>query len=601
MIYLMSKLTEIKKNISDNNLDYSHYTLAQFISNSNNDATEFCLWLCVLVSVEINRGNVCLDILSIPKLNKELSKLNYPAAKELKKKIEASPIVGKEGDQKPLILNSNMLYLNRYFYNEKKISERLLAMKESRELEIDTHTIDSLFDTSKIINYQKLAAIISCKHKLSIISGGPGTGKTWTVSKILALLIQHQKNKLTIKLAAPTGKAAARLSESIQKLRSEMDLPAEIKNQIPDNAVTLHRLLKIHRFTHRPLYNKHNPLNCDLLVLDEASMIDQQMMSAICTALPVKSKLILLGDKDQLSSVEAGSVFADLCGGLQKTEFNQQQQLWLKQQFKFELPVHQSNYALTDHVVVLQKSHRFDEFSGIGLLAKSINQGDSNKTLQQLKSLDLFSTIKWTQPAENELPTKLKQQAEKAYHPMMQAESITQAFIIFHQYQILSAVWNGSTGVDSINNQIETYLKTKNEIHSHTEFYKGKPLMMTSNVYQYDIHNGDIGIIWPDEQGQLKVWFELNSGKYRTLSLSQCPEYKTAYAMTIHKSQGSEFKHILLILPYTEVAVTTRELFYTGITRAAESVEIWSSESIIKTAITRKTQRVSGLLNRLTL
>jgi|SaaInlStandDraft_4_1057021.scaffolds.fasta_scaffold00072_34 exodeoxyribonuclease V alpha subunit len=601
MVYSMNKLLEINKAILENKLDYSHYTLARYINENIAEATEFCLWLSILVNVEINRGNVCLEISSIPHKIKELGWSGYPENNELLQQIESSPVVGKGDDKKPLIIDNNKLYLNRYYHNEKNISKSLLSMTGASSAEIDIKTINKLFAGDDTPNYQKLAAIISSKHQLNIISGGPGTGKTWTVSKILAILIQQQKTigNFKIKLAAPTGKAAARLSESIQKLRGEMDLDDSIKNQIPDEAVTLHWLLGIHRYTHRPRYHKQCPLACDLLVLDEASMIDQQMMAAVCAALPTECKLILLGDKDQLSSVEAGSVFADLCGGMTQTEFNRDQQLWIKQLLNYDLPIHQSDFTLADHVVVLQKSHRFDEFSGIGLLAKSINQGDSGQCIKQLKSTDLFSTVIWSQNDESVLPAKLKQQAGKTYIPMMQADSINEVFKLFHQYQILSAVWKGPTGVDTINNQIETYVKIKQGLEVHTEFYAGKPIMMTSNVYQYDIHNGDIGIIWPDNSGQLKIWFEISEEEYRSLSLSQCPEHKTAYAMTVHKSQGSEFNHILLILPYTETAVSTRELFYTGITRAAESVEIWGSEAIIKSTIRQKTLRVSGLMERL--
>ncbi|MCP4075003.1 MAG: exodeoxyribonuclease V subunit alpha [Gammaproteobacteria bacterium] len=596
----MSKLAEIKKLAAENKLDYCHYTLARFIDDNIQHATEFCLWLSVLVNVEINRGNVCLDVSSIPQKSQELGWINCPKISEILPRINSSPVVGEGDELSPLIFENNKLYLNRYYHNEKNISESLLSMTKTSNVDIDINTINNLFAGSEVPDYQKLAAIISCKHQLSIISGGPGTGKTWTVSKILTLLILQQKNnKLKIKLAAPTGKAAARLSESIEKLRSEMNLDDTIKKQIPGEAVTLHRLLGIHRYTHRPGYHQLNPLSCDVLVLDEASMIDQQMMAVICAALPAQCKLILLGDKDQLSSVEAGSVFADLCGGLSETEFNKDQQRWIKQQVDYDLPLHRSSYSLSDHVVVLQKSHRFDEYSGIGLLAKSINQGDVEQSINQLKATDLFSTINWSQPVENELPAKLKKQAHETYLPMLQAESISEAFKLFHQFQILSAVWSGPTGVDTINSLIESYISVKQGSESHAEFYKGKPVMMTSNVYLYDIHNGDIGIVWPDENEQLKIWFEQNNGKYRKLSLSQCPEHKTAYAMTVHKSQGSEFKHILLILPYTETAVSTRELFYTGITRAAESVEIWGSESIIKTTINQKTLRVSGLMERL--
>jgi exodeoxyribonuclease V alpha subunit len=452
--------------------------------------------------------------------------------------------------------------------------------------------------SSSDVDFQKLAAIVSTQHQLAIISGGPGTGKTWTVSRILALLLQ-QNSRLQINLAAPTGKAAARMAESIHNSLQQLDIEPDLQQKFPANAHTLHRLLHIDRHTHRPRYHPKNPLQCDVLVLDEASMIDQQMMAMICSALPARCKLILLGDKDQLASVEAGSVFADLCGGLTQTEFSAAQCDTLQQTFALTLPQHRADYALADQVVVLQKSHRFDEHSGIGKLARLINQGDAVNTIELLRAANENATLRWRQPGEQELAKLLQQQALGDSLAMMQVQSIEQAFEHFHRSQILSAVWKGPTGVDAINDIIENTLKQKTSIAASTELYRGKPLMMTSNAYQYGIHNGDIGIVWPDDSGELKVWFEQSAAEYRSLSISQCAHYKTAYAMTVHKSQGSEFSHILLLLPDNNSAVATRELFYTGITRAAQSVEIWASEASLYSTIERKTERVSGLLDRL--
>lgn len=596
----MADLTNIKSAVNEKRLDYCHFTLARFINQTVEEATEFCLWLSILVNIEINSGNVCLEISAIRKKGLELGWPELPSANELWERIRLSPVVGNTDEKKPLIVDQNKLYLNRYFHNEKRISDRLLTMATGK-LELspeDINNINKQFGESKALDFQKLAAIVSCRHPLSIISGGPGTGKTWAVSKILTVLLQQQ-NDLNIKLAAPTGKAAARLSESIKSLSSHLTLHKNLKKHMPTEAVTLHRLLGIHRYTHRPRYHQQNPLVCDVLVLDEASMIDQQMMAMLCSALPAECKLILLGDKDQLSSVEAGSVFADLCGGLQQTECTTDQCGWLKQTWNYELPLHTTDYRLADHVVVFQKSHRFDEGSGIGLLARSINLGDSKTCVALLKAASKNDPISWKNPSENELLNSIRKQAEKNYLPMMKAESLSQAFKLFHQYQILSAVWAGPTGVDTINSIIENWLKAQNKLNPDTLYYTGKPLMMTSNVHQYDIHNGDIGILWPDDSGQLKIWFEQGRGEYRKLSLSQCPQHKTAYAMTVHKSQGSEFNKVLLILPYSETAVSTRELFYTGITRASENVEIWASQEMIEFTINKKTERVSGLMERL--
>lgn len=328
-------------------------------------------------------------------------------------------------------------------------------------------------------------------------------------------------------------------------------------------------------------------------------MIDQQLMAQLCNALPPQARLILLGDKDQLSSVEAGSVFADLCGGLTQTSFSAQQSAWCKQHWGFEVPEQSQSFALADQVVVLHRSHRFDDRSPIGRLAKSVRLGDSEQSLQLLRQTECAPSLIWRQVVDSHIAPQLQQQALPMALAMHKAGSVKQAFTVFHKYQILCAVWKGAAGVDSINEQLEQALKLKQSLPAETEFYAGKPLMMTSNAYQFDIHNGDIGIVWPDNNGDLKVWFELGDDKYRQLSLSQCPQHKTAYAMTVHKSQGSEFNKVLLVLPSSEVAVSTRELFYTGITRASESVEIWASEERIRSTIELKTQRVSGLMQRL--
>ncbi|MBC8212585.1 MAG: exodeoxyribonuclease V subunit alpha [Gammaproteobacteria bacterium] len=595
----MNNLSAIKQMAAENRIEYCHYTLARFIQQSIPQATELCLWLAVLVNIEINRGNVCLDIASLYKKSQELG-WNQNSALQISLHLTTSPIIGAEADVRPLVLFQQKLYLNRYYHNEKNIADSLLAMARNSHpvSAANLQLIDVLFEPSADIDYQKLAALVSARHQLSIISGGPGTGKTWTVSKILALLIQGNP-QLHIKLAAPTGKAAARLSESINKLRPSLAIDEVLTRQIPQQAVTLHRLLGFHRYTHRPRYHRNNRLRCDVLVVDEASMIDQQMMAAICAALSDDCKLILLGDKDQLSSVEAGSVYADLSGGLQQSEFRRAQQDWIEQQLGYDLPLHTAGYALADQLVVLHKSHRFDDASGIGLLAKSVNRGDSKQALQLLSQATEAASIDWQQPPSHSLNQNYREQAELHYLPMTQAQTIAQAFAGFHRFQILAAVWNGPSGVDHINAIIEQFIKAKLGLVLHTPYYAGMPLMMSSNLYQYQVHNGDIGIVWPDDQGRNKVWFEQGAGEFRILSLSQLPAHKTAYAMTVHKSQGSEFNRVLLVLPETETAVATRELLYTGITRAAESVEIWATESQLKTVIENKTQRMSGLRERL--
>jgi exodeoxyribonuclease V alpha subunit len=604
MIFLkeaaMADITGLIKRISDNKLDYSLFTLARFVQQALPQSTTFDLWLLILVNLEISHGNVCMNVDEVYTKSVQLGWTDFPQGQECLQRIQSSVLIGKGDDDKPLVFDLNKLYLNRYYFYEQGIVERLMQLSRVNEIpdKKTMQAIDRVFPESDQTDYQKLAAIVSCRHRLCIISGGPGTGKTWTVSKILALLIMQEPD-IKIRLAAPTGKAAARLSQSIIQLQQSLALDEDVKQHMPQQAVTLHRLLGIHRYSHQARFNLSSPIDCDVVILDEASMIDQQLMAQLCNALPSQARLILLGDKDQLSSVEAGSVFAELCGGLSQTSFSAQQSAWCKQHWGFEIPEYPQPFALTDQVVVLHKSHRFDDRSPIGQLARWVRQGDSEQSLLLLKQTEHAPSLIWRQVVASHITPQLREQALPMALAMHRADTIQQAFAGFHQYQILCAVWKGAAGVDGINEQLEQALKQNQSLAGETEFYAGKPLMMTSNAYQFDIHNGDIGIIWPDDNGDLKVWFELGAGEYRQLSLSQCPRHKTAYAMTVHKSQGSEFNKVLLILPSSEVAVSTRELFYTGITRASESVEIWASEERIRSTIELKTQRVSGLMQRL--
>ena len=415
---------------------------------------------------------------------------------------------------------------------------------------------------------------------------------------MLALALKREPS-LRIALAAPTGKAAARLSQAIDASRQGLGLDAALQRRIPDKALTLHRLLGIHPMTHRPRHDAQNPLALDLLVLDEASMIDQSLMTQVCDALPDSARLILLGDKDQLSSVEAGNVFADLCGGLTRSEASDAQQRWLQREFGIDIPQHQGGYRLVDQVVVLQHSRRFDPDSGIGRLAQLINRGDADGCLSLLRDAGEDEQLRWVAQAPD-TPPDYRSLAETAYLEMTRAGDVEQAFDAFGRFQLLAGVWKGPLGVDYINEEIEQAIRQRAGIAAGSEYFHGKPLMMTSNVYQYGIHNGDIGIVWRDQgDGDLRLCVQTAEG-YRFLALSQLPRHHSAYAMTIHKSQGSEFDEVVIVLPDADSPLMTRELLYTAVTRARRRVEIRGSEAALRMAVSRRTERMSGLRQRLT-
>lgn len=589
----MADLHFIQAAAREKRIDYRHYTLARFINDTIAGASDFCCWLCVLVDMELSKGNVCLNVDIIKPRSLELGWPVDFEDQDLQQLLESSPLVAESGEDAVLIYQRGKLYLNRYFQYENTIAEtlRYKAVLTDNVTGQEFFAIRQMMKQGQLAEQQALAMFMVLKRCFTIISGGPGTGKTWTVARILKLLL-HRDPDIKIALAAPTGKAAARVTSSLQGALQQQ------ANSI-ESAKTLHRLLGLHRYRHRPSYHQENPLDIDVLVVDEASMIDQHMMALLCNALPPACRLILLGDKDQLSSVEAGSVFADLCGQLSSTRFSTDQRSEVGQGLGMNLDTRQSDYPLANNVVVLDQSHRFDPDAGIGQIASLTNKGDADACIQRLQASADDPRLNWYQYSQDKIDEAIEALTKQYYLPLIKTDSVADAFDSFQRFRILTPVWQGITGVDHINDYIEAVLRRMTGINPDREYFTGKPLIMESNLPQYDIHNGDIGILWPDQAGRLQVWFERGDGSHRPLSIAQCPKHRSAFAMTVHKSQGSEFNKVLLIMPYQEREVCTRELLYTAITRASESIEIWSSEAIIRFSIEHPTQRVSGLLERL--
>jgi exodeoxyribonuclease V alpha subunit len=349
-----------------------------------------------------------------------------------------------------------------------------------------------------------------------------------------------------------------------------------------------------------PRYNAQNPLHLDVLVVDEASMIDLPLMNRVLAALPKGARLIVLGDKDQLASVEAGSVFADLCGGDSAPVYSAEFIRQLQQLHSWQLPSPAENaHALADNTVLLRKSYRFDQQSGIGHLARAVNSGD----IQAVQSIlsGKYKDVAWRTPAKETLTKELGEYAARAFAPVMQAKSPEQALDALQAFRILCAVRQGPAGVVQANRVVQQALADSGHIQLSGEFYAGRPIMVTRNDYHLGLFNGDIGILWPDPDanGALRAWFRLPDNSINSLMPGRLPDFETAFALTVHKSQGSEFARVLLLLPETDSPVLTRELVYTGITRAAQTVAIWGANATLVRAISRRVERTSGLLDRL--
>ncbi|SJN56146.1 RecBCD enzyme subunit RecD [Vibrio ruber DSM 16370] len=481
----------------------------------------------------------------------------------------------------------------------------------------DISVLDTLVPESVCLNWQKVAAAIALSRRFAVISGGPGTGKTTTVARLLAALVSQNRSlqkKLVIKLVAPTGKAAARLTESIGQAVERLNISTEVKALIPTQASTLHRLLGAIPNSAEFRHHQRNPLHVDLLVVDEASMIDLPMMYKLVTALPDHARLVLLGDKDQLASVEAGAVLGDICA-FQPLGYSRSQMAQLARltgyQFESHIP-HQDVPALADSLCLLQKSYRFHARSGIGQLAKAVNAGDVSQLLQviqqsytdvQIHGLDSESYHQMLQTLVAEYAHYLHAITDPSAVDAGTPPEKKAAYVLrlFHRCRLLCAIRDGDFGVTGVNQRIERALSRHQLIRNSDEpWYEGRPVMITRNDHHLELYNGDIGICMRDPQDErLKVYFEQFDGHVRGFLPSRIPQHETAYAMTIHKSQGSEFDFTLLLLPPEHTPLLTRELVYTGITRARKQLALFTSPKILQAAVRIKTQRVSGLREKM--
>ncbi len=475
------------------------------------------------------------------------------------------------GEQTPLVLHNDKLYLHRYFHYETRLAEQISIMAtvsfpgKGYDKLLATFFDDGASEFSGL-NRQKEAAAIALQKALTIICGGPGTGKTTTVVNILALLLMATDHKLDVALAAPTGKAAMRLSQAIGGSLDRLQLPEEVKAAIPTEAKTLHRLLGFILHSPQFRHNRQQPMGWDVVVIDEASMVDLAMMSKLVDALKPGARLLLLGDKDQLASVESGAVLGDLI------------------------------QSLPDNTIELKTTYRFDD--NIKFLAECVNAGDSDGAWTCLSDPSI--------PNVALLQTELLDCIGNQYAEYMAAvyrypqTSVRKIFDTFQRFQVLCGTHYGHRGVAGINRGVETFLARRGFDCRSDSWYSGRPVLVTRNEYSLDLFNGDIGICLPDPaDGSSKVWFERSDGGLRSYSPYRLPSCETVFAMTIHKSQGSEFDEVVVVLPEEDNRILSRELLYTAFTRAKKVVKLAAGRQVFAQALSRKIERCSGLADLL--
>ncbi len=568
-----------------------------------------------LVSHDAGEGHVCLPLARLTPEHwfvgrqPELAEQLFAAAGEVsdwKSTLLASKAVSENDDPTPLKLIGERIYLNRMWQNERAVAQFFGA--ENRPMPLDEQrlavVLNQLFEPTNDIDWQKVAAAVALTRRISVISGGPGTGKTTTVAKLLAALVElSDEGPLRIQLAAPTGKAAARLTESLGSALRRLPLSDKQKEALPEDACTLHRLLGVQPNSQRLRYHAGNRLHLDVLVVDEASMVDLPMMAKVIDALPVHARVIFLGDRDQLASVEAGAVLGDICHYVTfGYSCDRAQELSRITDYLIPAGEGEQACALRDGLCLLQKSYRFDSQSGIGQLALAVNASDARKA-QATFSLG-FTDIKKQPLREGDDYAAMIADALEGYRPWLelilrQAEP-EQILEAFGRYQLLCALREGPFGVGGLNERIEQALLNKRQITrplpAASRWYSGRPIMIARNDSALGLFNGDIGIALERGEG-LRVWFSLPDGSVKSVQPSRLPAHDTAFAMTVHKSQGSEFDHAALVLPNQFTPVVTRELVYTAVTRARSRLSLYADDRVLEKAILTRTERRSGLID----
>lgn len=536
---------------------------------------------------------------------------------------------GVADTHQPLVLDGERLYLRRYWRDETAVGMAIAtraAATVAPPLPQVRQWLDVLFDRPPEgggPDWQKVACAIALRGKVAIITGGPGTGKTYTVASLLTLLfaVSPQPEQLRVALAAPTGKAAARLKQSIDQALAGLakKVDAAVGDQLPlmtlaqrmGAARTLHSLLGARPGTRAFAHHAGNQLDVDVLIVDEASMVHLEMMAAVLDALPPGAILILLGDKDQLASVEAGAVLGDLCHDAQAGGYDAATIAYAQAASGVAIPAAFSGNAgpLAQQTVMLRHSHRFG--GPIGALALAVNDGRPDLAKACFAG-DVEGRVAWKVPAQPEDVLRLalggREGAPGGYRPCLELVSagsgghdhhddwVRSVLRSFESFRILCAVRDGEWGVAGLNTAIELRLE-KEGLLRRAEWYVGRPVMVTRNDYGTGVFNGDIGLTLPDPSrpGSLRVYF-LEGDKVRSVLATRLRQVETAFAMTVHKSQGSEFRHTVLVLPQEGGAMLARELVYTGITRARDFFTLVSpTQAVLSDAILRRTQRASGL------
>jgi len=576
------------------------------------------LLAAALVSRQVSSGHPCLDlkrfaegtVLTDPD-GDPADVPSWPDAARWSRALRDSPLVGDGDGDTPLVLDySGRLYLRRYWEHECRLVAALRARTRQIDESVDTTVLheglNRLFpalhaQAAGDVDWQRIAAAMAVHRRLCVISGGPGTGKTFTVVKILALLIEQAvragRRMPRITLLAPTGKAALRLGESIHAAKDGLRSEPVIVAAIPEDATTIHRSLGSMRGSLTEFFhNAESPLLTDVVLVDEASMVDLALMSRLLQAVPPEARLILLGDKDQLASVEAGAVLADICSAAAPQPHSRRLVGWLRAVTGEPVPLAPNapvETGIWDCIVYLTRSFRYSPTSGMGILARAINEGDADGALSALEQGTDVSRLDPSAGAG--LSPGLRQAAVRGYGGFVEATDAASGLDALQHFRVLCALRKGPHGLQALNQEIALLLETA---PPNRRRLTARPIIVTRNDYQLGLYNGDVGVIVDRADGP-RAFFRALDGQARWLSPARLPAHEPVFAMSVHKSQGSEFDEVVVVLPERPSPVVSRELLYTAVTRARRHVSIYATHEAIALALSRRVERASGLRDAL--
>ncbi|HEX5661742.1 MAG TPA: exodeoxyribonuclease V subunit alpha [Polyangiales bacterium] len=544
--------------------------LARSLCRLAKDEHPALLLAVALASREVQRGHTCANLpaLAGTPIFDAPDAPRFPALETWLRAL--TPLTGEAG---PLVLDAQQrLYLARYHDHERALAALIRGMLGSTEA-APSELASVLFPS--VLDKQRDAALNARRQRFSVIVGGPGTGKTSTVVKLLALLVDDalraQRPPPRTLLVAPTGKAAQRLTEAIERARDALPVEDAVKQAIASKASTVHRALgpldgSLARFRHGP----ERPLDCDVLLLDEASMVDLALMRRLLSAVPGHARVILLGDPDQLASVEAGGVLFDICRAAEQGSLGQA-------------------------VSRLTVSYRYPEHSGIAALARAVHKQSPEEALEVLRAGHPDVSF-GASPRPHELGRALEQEARATYAGLRNGD-VEARLQALDRFRVLSAHRSGPASVEQLNPLLSRALGPDRGTN-----YAGRPIIITQNDYATQLFNGDVGVLHSLVNGrkrELIAAFREGEAR-RDVSLARLPTHESAYAMTVHKSQGSEFDRVAIVLPERPSRLLSRELLYTAITRAKSAVSLYSSEASLRAAIQQRSERNTGLVDRLT-